>query len=219
MSKIDAQQLIEKTCKKYAECKSYSDSGLARADNDAAIRDLRFKTAFVRDNRYRFECRQYHPHLGKSGPDTVSVAWSNGILHSFCASSIGEKNFDEFSGPVSAATGVSGGSIILTASLLMPDQVGIKSWLELEGARILKEDLIDNYNCVVLSGFRRITEYSVWIETKDYAIRKVVQIMRLTKQSTDEMEKADFSTTYTFSNIAFDQPIDSKDLEPNFPVD
>lgn len=216
---INAQQLIEKTCQKYAECKSYSDTGVASTDNDAAIRDLRFKTSFVRDDKYRFECRQYHPHLGKSGPDVVSVAWSNGTRHSFCASSSGEKDFGEFSGTIGAATGVSRGSVILIASLLMPDQVGIRSWLALEGARILREETVDKHNCLVLGGFRRITEYSAWIDKDDFSIRKIVQIMRLAKHTTDEMELADFSTSISYSNITFNQPIESKDLEPNFPVD
>ncbi len=236
----DAQHLIEITCKKYAECKSYSDVGVARTDNDAAIRDLRFKTAFARDDRFRFEFRQYHPHLGKSGPDTISVVWSNGTRHTFCSSLIGSKDYGNLIGPVSAATGISAASVIHIPSLLMPDLFAIRpTWLELEGARILREEILGDSKCLVLTGFRRITEYSVWIDSKEFCIRKIVSTMRTTASANEEMRQqmqkfvdegkipANFSipnfdlndmvTTYSYSNIEFDQSIAQSELEPNFP--
>lgn len=236
----DAQDLIELTCKKYAECKSYSDVGVARTDNDAAIRDLRFKTAFARDDRFRFEFRQYHPHLGKSGPDTISVAWSNGTRHTFCSSLIGSKDFGSLTGPVSAATGISAASVIHIPSILMPDVIAIRPvWLQLEGARILKEEKLDDRKCLVLKGFRRVSEYSVWIDSEQFCIRKIVSTMRSTASGNEEMRQQmqkfvdegklpantpipnfdlnDMVTTYSYSNIEFDQTIPLDDLEPNFP--
>lgn len=211
----DAQDLIELTCKKYAECQSYSDTGVASTDNEAAIRDIRFKTAFVRDDRFRFEFRQYHPHLGKSGPDNISVVWSNGTRHTFCSSVIGSKDFGTLMGPISSATGVSAASVIHLPSLLMPDLIAIKPvWLQLEGARILREEKLEEHNCLVLNGFRKITEFSVWIDSNDFYIRKILQIMRTTAEQSQDM-----ITTYNYSDIKFDQAIESIDLEPNLPVE
>lgn len=213
----DAQHLIELTCKKYAECKSYSDVGVACTDNDAAIRDIRFKTAFARDDRFRFEFRQYHPHLGKSGPDTVSVVWSNGTSHTFCSSIIGSKDFGSLIGPVSAATGISAASVIHIPSILMPDLIAINPvWLQLEGARILKEEKLDDKKCLVLMGFRRVSEYSVWIDSEKFCIRKIVSTMRSAASQNVTMSQ-DMVTTYNYSQIIFDQTIAQSDLEPNFP--
>ncbi|MCW5824067.1 MAG: hypothetical protein KIT34_14780 [Cyanobacteria bacterium TGS_CYA1] len=215
---------------------------MASTDNDAAIRDLRFKTSFVRDDRFRFEFRQYHPHLGKSGPDIVSVVWSNGTRHTFYSSPIGQKDYGSLIGPVSATTGISAASIIHIPSLLMPENIAISpTWLSLEGARISTEEIVDNRKCFVLGGFRRITDYSIWIDKDDYSIRKIVHVMRMTQSQSEEMQRdlqrmkdegklppempipnfdlKDMSTTYNYSNIEFDKFIDSADLEPNFPTE
>lgn len=211
----DAQDLIELTCKKYAECKSYSDSGIASSQNDPAVRDIRFKTAYVRDDRFRFEFRQYHPHLGKSGPDNVTVVWSNGTRHTIAGSSIEQKDYSSLSGPVSGATGTSSASVIHIPSLLMPDLFSIRPlWLELEGAQIKREEMLGERKCLVLNGFRRITEYSVWIDSLDFCIRQIVQIMRKAESHAEERELV---TTYNYSQINFDQTIESRELEPNFP--
>jgi hypothetical protein len=236
----DAQDLIELTRKKYAECKSYSDVGVACTENAPAVRDIRFKTAFERDDRFRFEFRQYHPHLGKSGPDHISVVWSNGTRHTLARAALGQQNYGNLSGPVSGATGISAASVIHIPSLLMPDLFAIRpTWLELEGARILREEILGDSKCLVLTGFRRITEYSVWIDSKEFCIRKIVSTMRTTASGNEEMRQelqkfvdegklpANFSipnfdlndmvTTYNYSNIEFDQTIPPDVLEPNFP--
>ncbi len=216
----DAQDLIELTCKKYAECKSYSDMGVACTDNAPAVRDIRFKTAFERDDRFRFEFRQYHPHLGKSGPDLISVVWSNGTRHTLAGAPIGQKDYGHLSGPVSGATGISAASVIHIPSLLMPDLFAIRPiWIELEGARIQREEMLGDTKCLVLNGFRRITEYSVWIDSKEFCIRKIVSTMRNTASGSEEMSQdlSDMVTTYNYSQINFDQTIAESDLEPNFP--
>jgi len=213
----DAQQLIEITCKKYAECKTYSDAGVACTDNAPAVRDIRFKTAFERDDRFRFEFRQYHAHLGKSGPDHISVVWSNGTRHTLASAGIGQKDYGSLTGPVSGATGISAASVIHIPSLLMPDLFAIRpTWLELEGARIVREEVLGDSKCLVLTGFRRITEYSVWVDSKEFCIRKIVSTMRTTASANEEM-KRELVTTYNYSQIIFDQTIAQSDLEPNFP--
>ncbi len=236
----DAQHLIELTCKKYAECKSYSDVGVACTDNEPAVRDIRFKTAFERDDRFRFEFRQYHPHLGKSGPDRISVVWSNGTRHTLASAALGQQNYGKLSGPVSGATGISRSSVIHIPFLLMPDLFAIRPiWVELEGARILREEMLGDTKCLVLNGFRIITEYSVWIDSKEFCIRKIVSTMRNTASGNEEMRQQmqkfveegklpanipipnfdlnDMVTSYRYSNIEFDQTIPPDELEPNFP--
>lgn len=216
----DAPQLIEITRKKYAECKSYSDMGVACTDNAPAVRDIRFKTAFERDGRFRFEFRQYHPHLGKSGPDHISVVWSNGTRHTLAGAPVGQKDYGNLSGPVSGATGISAASVIHIPSLLMPELFAIRpTWIELEGARILREEMLGETKCLVLNGFRRITEYSVWIDSKEFCIRKIASKMRNTASGNEETRQDinDIVTTYNYSQIKFDQTIAPSDLEPNFP--
>ncbi len=66
---MNGEEIFERTAQKYADCRTYSDSG--RIENNLGV--MTFKTFFVRPNLFRFEFSHESEEQGKSG-----TIWSDG---------------------------------------------------------------------------------------------------------------------------------------------
>ena len=68
-AQLNGEEIFERTSQKYADCRTYSDSG--RVENERGV--MTFKTFFVRPNLFKFEFDHQSDEQGKSG-----IIWSDG---------------------------------------------------------------------------------------------------------------------------------------------
>ncbi|MBS1956988.1 MAG: hypothetical protein JST89_22555 [Cyanobacteria bacterium SZAS-4] len=66
---MNGEEVFERTAQKYADCRTYSDSG--RIESNLGV--MTFKTFFVRPNLFKFEFAHESEEQGKSG-----IIWSDG---------------------------------------------------------------------------------------------------------------------------------------------
>lgn len=66
---MNGDEVFERTAQKYADCRTYSDSG--RVESNLGV--MTFKTTFVRPNLFKFEFSHETEEQGKSG-----IIWSDG---------------------------------------------------------------------------------------------------------------------------------------------
>ncbi len=236
----DVQEIIQSALDMYSQCTSYSDTGIVSQKREKANRAIKFKTVFERPNKFRFEFRKYHPYFGPSGPEWVSVVWSDGITHNLCATNR-IKDYEDLRGPIAGATGISSSSAFLVPTLLIPNIFeDLPLWLKLQNAEILSNEECDEQTCYVIRGERKIhSEYTVWIDVQQFCIRKILSVSKMTGERAKEMRKEmqemiesgklprgmpipdfpvkDMITEFNYKNIRFNEPIDPALFAKNFP--
>lgn len=70
---MKGDEIFERMHQKYADCRTYSDSGSIESDNGR----MTFKTYFVRPNLFKFEYAHY-PNHHPDAPETSGTIWSDG---------------------------------------------------------------------------------------------------------------------------------------------
>ncbi len=239
----DVDKIIQSTLELYANCTSYSDTGIVNRKG-GADKSVRFKTVFKRPNNFRFEWRMYHPHFGASGPEYVSVVWSDGKNHSlFAVNRLQE--YENLSRPIAGATGISSASVYQIPTLLLPDLFENRPlWLSSKTASLVQDETYDGHLCYVVNVERKNnSESTAWIDQELFCIRKIVTVMRTSLERAEQMKKEmqemakrgdlpadiaipdfplkdlvkDLITEYNYSDITFDKRLEPELFERNFP--
>ena len=164
-----AADLVRAMQKLYGECQSYRDQGVVEVDylnEDGSRRsgDRRpFSTAFIRPDRFRFEFKDE-----SGGYGDLYVIWADGqAVRSWWTNRPQVESWPSIADAVDAATGVSGGSAHLMASLLLPEVGGVGP-ASLSDIRIVADEVIGSRACWRLEGrgwlaFMSVSPMSIWI--------------------------------------------------------
>lgn len=124
---MKASQILERTAVKYANCLSYSDSGLVEFDTPDDLHEtICFRTRFERPSLFTFEWQDYGPNRGKT--EEYSLLWSvNGEAETIYRRGNHEKTMaNPLPQAIAGATGASAGAAHLISSLLIEDVGGLK---------------------------------------------------------------------------------------------
>lgn len=194
----------------YADCTSYSDSGLVKtvffqADGERTT-ERPFTTAFVRPGRFRFE---YTEQL-EDGRESRYIVWQSEPLVQIWWSIESDEFLDALDSSLALAlaggTGISGGSAHTIPTLLLPSEILGTRLMDMTEAERIEDAYLDKTGCEVtaasVSGdecYRvqgqfatsSVTEMIVWIEKKTFLVR------RIDKQNQFETFRTESTTTYS----------------------
>ncbi|MDB6175354.1 MAG: sigE 10 [Chthoniobacteraceae bacterium] len=161
---VDPAEVIARTTKCYAMCRTYQDAGIVQIIVEGTPRPYPkpFKTFFIRPDYFRFE---WTDTLDKpeDRPDKTPVSGTNVIwstpagvrefYHSAFYSDSGVKAVEDVSSAMAGATGVSLGAAHSVPSMLMP-QIGAFRLSELQSLTLLPEEMVDSVVCHHIRGKR-----------------------------------------------------------------
>jgi len=205
-----ARELLDAAAAAYADCASYRDEGLVSTtfiDEDGErVVEKPFRTAFVRADRFRFECRE----RDGDGETTERIVWSDDDgTYTWVAHEADVRRERSLSAGVAAATGVSSSSAHVVPRLLMPEDIGGFALSELQDVEMLGEEEIGGALTSKLQGKRECRGWwTLWIEKDSLLLR------RLDRQS-------EFDTFRTRTTITYEPqinvPIDEEELDFDYP--
>jgi outer membrane lipoprotein-sorting protein len=113
---LDGEEVFERTSQKYADCRTYSDSG--RIEGSLGV--VTFKTFFVRPNLFKFE---FNRRL--LDEDTSGVIWSDGNgLYNTYNHDLDAAPSDSFSSLLTEIGSAAQEASYLVPMMLMPDFAG-----------------------------------------------------------------------------------------------
>jgi hypothetical protein len=175
-SRPTAQEILDRMGSAYGEAYSYQDSGSLRTtwlldDGSKRVTERRFKTAFVRRERFRYEYSERD--------ELRYIIWAHGRdVRAWSEFKPSAENVPSIGYGLGAAAGVSGGTSMTVPTLLMPDEVF--SALE-AGARqvvyadpvLLSDDVLSGVPCFRLQVKRNSEPSTMWIAQDTYLIRRI----------------------------------------------
>lgn len=186
--KADIERIFAQMTKAYANCKSYRDSGTFTSTATAPSFNMStqgtFMTAFVRPDRFRFECKM----KSNRRPDEVNyIAWRKGNEGYLWNGLRQEVQQMELSLAVAAVTGISSGATA-TAGMLLPKEMGMRKYSSMTEAKQLAGALIDGADCFRIKGkwggedkpvfgvTLNPSDVTLWIDKKTFLLRKVEEV-------------------------------------------
>jgi outer membrane lipoprotein-sorting protein len=201
---LSVAQILERMGKTYADCKTYRDTGTVKTEflepTGNFTTEKRFRTAFVRPDRFRFEFQETENNVKHR-----YVVWSKGTEHqTWWDIQPGVKKPDSLASALSAATGVSGGSARMVPALLLP--TAVKGWklTDLKEAKRGDDAEIGKLACFRVRGMSPTDKMTIWIDKKSYLTRRI------------ELERASDTTTMTYEPV-MDENLNEKLLEFDVP--
>jgi outer membrane lipoprotein-sorting protein len=174
-----AKHIITQVADVYKTCKSYFDSGVVKTiffmKDGKHVDEKPFTTAFVRPDRFRFECSSKFPIPGAK--PMRYIVWAKGKdVRSWWDVQPGIKKEVSLEMALAAATGVSGGSAHTIPVLLMPKEIGGWSVTELHQLNRIADSLLDNVECYRIQGKRKVSDselITLWISKKTFLIHRI----------------------------------------------
>lgn len=172
------KELLSRTIATYASLNSYSDTGVVLGYRQGAEpQETTFETAFARPGRFKFSWIAHHPYPPLRHVKWRSVFWANDlevyIWHMYDEPSSKAQSVASLELAVAGATGVSSGSAVSVATLLMPN-IRATSVRDLKDVRALGIEDVDGTPCYHLVGsLKGFGEQDVWIAKTDFLIRKI----------------------------------------------
>jgi outer membrane lipoprotein-sorting protein len=180
----------------YKSCKSYADTGIVKTvfflKNGKFVTDKPFATAFVRPERFRVEYSSKFPMPGAK--PMRHIIWANGKeVRTWWDLKPGIRKHDSLGMAVAGATGVSGGSAHTIPVLLIPEEIGGWSIVELKQLHRLSDVVLNEVACYRLRGKQKAADsesITLWISKKTYLIHRI--------DSTNKFPKFQTQTTTTY---------------------
>jgi len=204
LSRADkTQQILDRMVKAYAECKSYSDSGVIEAvvrerpDSPNVPMDYSFTTSFLRPDRFRFEIKDQDENrlLISASAENVRTWWD-------IEPGIQEPESLELA--FAQALGFTGGNVGHIPALLMPDKLEVWSSLHIVDPKLREDDVLGDVECFRLE-FNFSNEKTIlWIDKHTYLVRRIEHVLK------SDGIYAEWTTTY---NPTIDVEITDKMLE------
>jgi outer membrane lipoprotein-sorting protein len=202
---LQAQDVLDRMAKAYANCKAYQDTGgvttiFIGANGNRTV-EKPFTTAFVRPDRFRFE---YIENEG-GGQALRYIIWRKGkAVQTWWDVKPGVENPGSLELALAAATGVTGGSAHTVPSMLLPKEVGGWRLTDITEAKRIDDAKLDKVDCFRIEGKNADRSTTLWIDQKTFLVRRI-----------DEQNKFDdFRTeqTTTYDPVT-DQVIPDKKLD------
>ena len=170
-----AQQIFERMTKVYAECKSYTDTGVIEAvvretpDSPNVIIDHSFTTAFVRPGRIRFE-------IENEDKETLLISANEGNIQTWWDLEPGIRKPASLDLAFAEALGFAGGNVGHIPALLMPQTLEVwEASLQVVEPKRMYERKLENVECHCLE-FKFDEQRTVlWIDKQSYLIRRIEQ--------------------------------------------
>lgn len=186
-----ARRVLDRMSSVYANCKTYQDSGVVKVlfvrDGGNHETERPFTTAFVRNDRFRYEFKD----LVGSDHYYRYLIWSDGKdVRSWWDVKPGIDKPSSLNSALNDADGVSGGSARTIPAFLLPRQV----WPHLGDTIItvqLDDANLDGIECFRVTGKYANNPITLWIDKQSYLIRRIDQRMKV------EDFIAETTTTYT----------------------
>lgn len=206
---LTGKQILEQMATAYEKCKTYHDSGTVttkfiKPEGPGHTNNLRFKTAFVRPDRFRFE---YHD---LSQPNRSQyIIWSHGKdMQSYWAVRPDVEKGKSLGLAIAGAAGVSSLSSQRISTLLMSEEVGGTRLTHLTGVSRLEDAKIGDVACYRIQGLFGKSPIEVWIEKDSLLVRRIEE---------SRMFEGLMTETVTTYDAAFDKEISEKLLKFNPP--
>jgi hypothetical protein len=207
---LDARQILERTARVYAECKTYRDSGVVKtlflqdSRNRTVVKP--FTTAFVRPDRFRFEFRD---RRGEEEFDRYLVWSEKQDVRTWWDVRPGVEEPSSVERALAAARGVSGASSYTIPDLLLDLTTGFPRVTALPNAERKVDEDLDGSLCFTIHGGTLDEPMTLWIEQKTFLLR------RLDEQNTFDDFRTEETTTYEpvldgeipESLLVFDPPV------------
>jgi len=174
--KIDfSQQVFERMTKVYAECKSYTDTGVIEAvvrqtpNSPNVIIDHSFTTAFVRPGRLRFE-------IEDEDKEKLLISANDGNIQTWWDLEPGIRKPASLDLAFAQALGFAGGNVGHVPALLMPQELEFwEASLKVAELQRMYERKLENVECYCLD-FKFDEQRTVlWIDKQSYLIRRIEQ--------------------------------------------
>ena len=209
---LEAQDILDRMAKVYADCESYHDSGVVTtvfvsATGNRTV-EKQFTTAFVRPDRFRFEYTE-KKWAGQALGDIFFryLVWRNGeAVQTWWDVKPGVEKPPSLGLALAGATGVSGGSAHTVPSLLLPKEVEGWRLTNITQVKRVEDAKLDKVDCFRIegNGHRADNSMTLWIDQKTFLVRRI-----------DEQNKFDDFRTVdtTIYDPVTDEEIPDKKLE------
>lgn len=200
----EARQIVDRMAEVYASCSTYRDEGRVETVYFERVGEstetLRFRTAFVRPDRFRFEyvdaSDRYVIHSDSNGTRT----WWDVTP--------GVEEEDSLELALAGATGISSGSAHTIPSLLLNEAHSFRL-TDLTELMLLPDANLDGVSCYRIQGKNRGGDVeSLWIEKKTYLLRRIDTGMQFSDFRTEE------TTTYS-PQVNVDVPPEELEFYPS----
>jgi outer membrane lipoprotein-sorting protein len=177
-----AELILNKMAAAYKNCQSYRDSGTAQLASERFSATLRFTTAFIRSDRFRYE--YWYEDLNKTKmPEGKNhlIIWRKGQKVTFWCSIPSDlpapKSFDL---AIASAKGISIGTAYTIPALLFSKKeiTGFAGWrlTDMAKAAQMEDAKIGNTDCFRLRG--KLSDFNtvIWIDKETFLVRKMEQV-------------------------------------------
>lgn len=174
---MTAAQIIAQMEEAYATCTTYTDSGEIHKTfhRDGRVKIIRFETAFIRPDRFRFEFNQADRH-NPEGPRQRYIVWQDGRhvrRWSYAREQVNRKA--TLSLAIAGATGVSSGVAHYVPRLMIPEidggSVTDGRFTRIDDVTLAIDATGESVDCYRLVG----SEFELWIGTQDFLLRRVIR--------------------------------------------
>lgn len=183
-SDLDAATIMEIMAQTYSSSSTYRDTGavsnktsILGIDIEALSEPIRFSTAFVRPDRFRFEFeyqfseRDWYRYVVHADPTGARTTWDiePGITEE---QSLGLA--------LAGATGVSRGAAHTIPALLIPETVGGWRLTELESLSRIGNGVINGRECLKIRGEHPAgPPVIIWIDPETFLIKRIEERLTL----------------------------------------
>ncbi len=182
-----AEAIIANMRQAYATCATYQDTGVVTTtDQTLTSSTISFTTAYVRQNRFRFEFQ------GTGVPEPY-IVWRDGTeVLSWADINPGTKTEDSIGMALATATGISDSSSATIPSLLFSDEMGL--YFDVQSPQRMADDEVNGVNCYQIQDNSVINPSTIWIDKKTYLILRIK-----TRYTSPDLS---FETVTTYAPIA-----------------
>jgi outer membrane lipoprotein-sorting protein len=185
---LTANEIIKRMEKVYANCKSYSDSGVVKTvfiSPDVTRTEKKpFTTAFIRPDHFRFEFKEKK----KGNREQRFIIYLKGKDLQTYWNIKNDLKPESLDSAIASATGVSGGSAITVPAMLLPNEIKWRRAIRFRKPKRIDDELFDKVDCYrVHDLIFNIIPTTIWIDKKTFLLRKIYR----------EQEFDDFRTQET----------------------
>jgi hypothetical protein len=174
--KVDsgAGKILDRVAQAYAGCRTYRDTGVVRTvfikGEQRRTTERRFRTAFVRPDRFRFEfsertcCEDQGRYIiSMNGPEILTW-WEI---------KPGVEKPPSLVEALGAAAGVSAGSSRSIPGLLLPDELRGGRLTAMKDTALLPDADLDGVRCLRVEGGWGKDRLILWIDSDTYLVRRI----------------------------------------------
>jgi len=170
---LDAQKILDRMAKVYANCTSYRDSGTVNTlfigPRGNRTVEKPFTTAFLRPDRFRFEYKEKR----SMGREPQYIVWRQGSdVRVFTDLRPGNDKAVSLELAVAGAAGVSSGSAHKIPSLLLPE-LGGRRLTDLTEAHRTDDAKTGEADCFRIEGKYADSPVTLWIDKASFLVRRV----------------------------------------------